>query len=80
MGAAKKRGSFAERQAAAYERIDQASVGMAEHLKQLEVMEEQSERIQLESATKLITAFTERQEQQRKARMGIRIGGENAAS
>lgn len=80
MGAAKQRGPFETRQAQAYEKIDAAHIGMAEHIKKLEELEEESKQRLAVVATKMVTAFLASQDRQRKARMGIRIGGNGTAS
>lgn len=73
MGQANKRGTFEQRQSEAYERIDQAAVGMTEHLAKLDKLEQESDA----KVTKIVTAFLEQEELRRKRRLGIRIGGGN---
>jgi hypothetical protein len=75
MGQAKNRGTFEQRQSEAYDRIDKATVELADNMKKLDESLKQSEKIMLESSTSLITSFLAVQEKQRKSRMGIRIGG-----
>ncbi len=79
MGAAKRRGTFEQRQEAAYDRIDAATVGMKEHMAKLEVMEQESDAKLTEVATKMVTTFLEHEEIRRKRRLGIRIGGTNGS-